>query len=115
MMMKPMTRGLALAGLLAAALVPNWSQAADTTARDLDDNTQRQHSRSASPDAKPAAPTAQRKEGQPASMKDRGAPRATGVRDWAAIDTNQDHLISPKEMETARALAQGERGATSTR
>lgn len=113
MMMKPMTRGLALTGLLAAALVPNWSHAADTTARDLDDNTQRQHSRSASPDAKPAAPTAQRKEGQPASMKDRGAPRASGVRDWAAIDTNKDHLISPKEMEVA--LAQGERSATSTR
>jgi|GEM_PF-6398923 hypothetical protein len=112
-MKHPMTRGWALAALLTATLVPTWSQAADTKPADLDDNTQRQHSRGASPAApQPDAPDAQRKTGQPASMKGAPAPRASGVRDWAAIDTNKDHLISPQEMEAALASSAGARSTT---
>ena len=58
------------------------------TVQRMDDNGQRQHDRNAASKtlgaAKPAAPV------------------ATGtneVRDWAAIDKNKDHLISPEEME----------------
>ena len=73
--------------------------AAPTVER-LDDNTQRQHDRNAASKrpgaAKSAAPVA----------------ASTGeVRDWAAIDKNKDHLISPEEMEDY--LKQGSPAPTS--
>jgi len=35
----------------------------------------------------------------PAKKKDVKSPSSVEVRDWKAIDTNGDHLISPEEME----------------
>ncbi|MEO7337561.1 MAG: hypothetical protein ABIV63_13365 [Caldimonas sp.] len=53
----------------------------------LDDNAQREHDRNAA--TKP-----------PSGVADARV-AANGVRDWKAIDTNHDNLISPAEMEAA--------------
>lgn len=55
----------------------------------MDANVQRQHDRDSG--VKPQGATAQRG----------GQVAAGGVRDWDAIDTNNDNLIQPEEMEAA--------------
>ena len=66
-----------------------------------DSNAQRQHSRST-----PAAGSAAKARGNTAPSY---SPQGADVRDWKAIDTNHDNLISPEEMEAE--LGKG-RGAT---
>ncbi len=64
----------------------NLPNAEPASVERLDDNAQRIHDRNRS-GAAPRSNTG----GQQAGA-------AEGVRDWAAIDTNKDNLISPEEM-----------------
>jgi hypothetical protein len=65
------------------------------TVEKMDDNTQRIHDRDSA--AVPQGSTSNAK--TTAGQQVRKVPE--GVRDWAAIDKNGDHLISPEEMEAA--------------
>lgn len=66
----------------------------------LDDNAQRSHDRNST-----AAPRGSDSNARPnakaGSDGARPARSTEAVRDWAAIDKNKDHLISPEEMEAA--------------
>lgn len=64
-------------------------QRQEPTNENIDSNAQRQHSRST-----PTASSTKRPGTAPSYSPDRGE-----VRDWKAIDTNHDNLISPEEME----------------
>lgn len=64
------------------------------TLEKMDDNAQRIHDRNA------AAPQGSASNVQTRANAGQAARApAEGVRDWAAIDKNKDHLISPEEME----------------
>jgi hypothetical protein len=71
--------------------------AAPTVER-MDDNAQRQHGRSGAAGGSAAAQGGAAG-GKP--MASGTAQVASGVRDWKAIDTNNDNLIQPEEMEAA--------------
>jgi hypothetical protein len=61
------------------------------TTENMDSNAQRQHSRST-----PSAQSNRSAQGSRTQQAQVGE-----VRNWAAIDKNKDHLISPEEMEAA--------------
>lgn len=67
------------------------------TVKKMDDNTQRIHDRDSA--AAPQGSASNAKTSGTAAEHSRKVP--DGVRDWAAIDKNKDHLISPEEMEAA--------------
>ena len=46
-----------------------------------------------------AAPPAVKSAGPSTTLPQGNADRSNAVRDWAKIDTNKDHSISPEEME----------------
>ena len=66
------------------------------TIEKLDDNAQRSHDRD-----RTAAPQGSAVNVTPSANDARTARVPDGVRDWAAIDRNNDNLISPEEMEAA--------------
>lgn len=85
------------------------------TVRDMDANTQRQHdpnsaaAKAGRDEMKPDATPTARGTGETTNLGRAGAQPAAAatatsaadVRDWAAIDKNNDNLISPEEMEEA--------------
>lgn len=73
-------------------------QSQEPANENIDSNAQRQHSRS-TPAAAPSAKT----RGTAPSYSPQGA----DVRDWRAIDTNRDNLISPDEMEAELGKSRG--------
>lgn len=73
-------------------------QSQEPANENVDSNAQRQHSRS----TPAAAPSAKARGNTPAY-----SPQGADVRDWKAIDTNHDNLISPDEMEAELGKSRG--------
>ena len=73
-------------------------QSQEPANENIDSNAQRQHSRS----TPAAAPSAKARGNKPSY-----SPQGAEVRDWKAIDTNHDNLISPEEMEAELGKSRG--------
>jgi hypothetical protein len=73
-------------------------QSQEPANENMDSNAQRQHSRS----TPAAAPSAKARGNAPAY-----SPQGADVRDWKAIDSNHDNLISPDEMEAELGKSRG--------
>lgn len=73
------------------------------TVQRMDDNVQRQHNRNRDGGATAAGGTAT---GAAAQGARSGSVAAKDVRDWNAIDKNNDNLIGPEEMEEALKAAE---------
>lgn len=73
-------------------------QSQEPANENMDSNAQRQHSRST-----PAAASSAKPGGNAPAYSPQGA----DVRNWKAIDTNHDNLISPDEMEAELGKSRG--------